>query len=130
MKYRILTIALLVLMLGACRTTGGGGIYGVTAAPVVSNLANPSKEDVRKAIQRAGATLGWQIRENGPDALIGVLNLRSHSATIDIPYSAKQYSISYKDSKDLNYTGTSIHNNYNGWIQNLEKGIQAQLKNL
>jgi len=128
MKFRIITIALLVLMLGACRA--GGGIYSVNAAPISSNLANPSKEDVRKAIIRAGATLGWQMSENGPDALTGVLNLRTHSATIDIPYSAKQYSINYKDSKELNYTGTTIHNNYNGWIQNLEKGIQAQLKNM
>ena len=30
-----------------------------------------------------------------------------------------------QDSKDLNYDGTTIHNNYNGWIQNLEKGLHA-----
>ena len=67
------------------------------------------------------------MKENGPNALIGTINLRTHSATVDIPFNAKQYSILYKDSSNLNYDGTSIHKNYNGWIQNLQKAIDIQL---
>jgi len=128
MKIKTLAVALVILMLAACRTAPT--IYNVSAAPVVSNLASPTKDDVKKAITRAGATLGWTLRDNGPDAMIGTLALRTHVAVVDIPYSAKDYSIIYKDSTNLNYTGTSIHANYTGWVKNLEKGIEAQLKNM
>jgi len=126
MKFKIVAIATLALLLGACRIAPT--VYTVSDAPVVSNLSSPAKEDVRKAILRAGGTLGWQVTDNGPDTMTGVLNLRTHSVTVDIPYSAKQYSILYKDSTNLNYDGTSIHKNYTGWVQNLQKGIDAQLK--
>jgi hypothetical protein len=126
MKFKIVAIATLALLLGACRIAPA--VYTVNEAPVISNLSSPAKEDVRKAILRAGATLGWQVKDNGPNAMIAVLNLRTHSATVDIPYNAKQYSILYKDSANLNYDGTSIHKNYTGWVQNLQKGIEAQLK--
>ena len=85
---------------------------------------------MRKAIVRAGGGLGWQLRDNGPDAMIGTLILRTHTAVVDIPYSATQYSITYKDSTNLNYNGTSIHSNYNGWIQNLHKAVNTQLNTL
>ncbi len=58
------------------------------------------------------------------------LNLRTHTAVVEIPYSTKAFSIRYKDSVNLDYTGESIHSNYNGWIQNLEKGIRTQLQSL
>jgi hypothetical protein len=48
-------------------------------------------------------------------------------AKIDIMYDKTKYSIHYKDSKNLNYDGTNIHTNYNGWIQRLDQTIQAQL---
>jgi hypothetical protein len=37
------------------------------------------------------------------------------------------FSISYRDSKDLNYDGSNIHSNYNNWIHNLDQAIQQQL---
>ncbi|MFN0160133.1 MAG: hypothetical protein ACKVQQ_02820 [Burkholderiales bacterium] len=128
MKLRFVAIALLALVLGACRTAPS--IYQVDNASIVSNVPKPSKDDVKKAIVRAGGGLGWQFRDNGADALVGTLVLRTHTAVVDIPYSATQYSIKYKDSTNLNYDGTSIHSNYNGWIQNLHKAINVQLNTL
>lgn len=124
MKFNIFAIILIAVLLGACRTAT---VYEVKSAAIVSNLANPSKDEVRKAIVRAAYGLGWQIKDNGPDAMIGTLMLREHTAVVDIPYSTKQYSIHYKSSTNLNYDGTSIHANYNGWVQNLSKAINAQL---
>jgi hypothetical protein len=46
---------------------------------------------------------------------------------VEIPYSAKSYSINYKSSENLDAADGQIHNNYNGWIKNLAKGIDAQL---
>ena len=53
----------------------------------------------------------------------GTLILRTHTAEIEIPYSAGGYSIAYKSSVNLQ-EGGNIHRNYNGWIQNLNAGNQ------
>jgi len=79
------------------------------------------------------ALIGWQVA-----ALVGAylalnaaysLGLK-HVAVVDVNYSVKSYSIQYKDSTELGYDGGNIHPNYNGWIQNLDKGIRAQLSTL
>ena len=55
---------------------------------------------------------------------------RDHRAVVDVRYDTKTYSIKYKDSSNLQYDGTSIHKNYNGWIQNLDNAIRARLTGL
>lgn len=70
------------------------------------------------------------MQDSKPGVLEGTLNLRSHMAKIEIQYNNNSYSILYKDSSNLNYDGTKIHSNYNGWIQNLQKAIQVQLNTL
>ena len=102
-------------------------IYNVTNAPVAASKPNPSLDDVRAAIMRAGAGLGWQMQPTKPGHILGTLNLRSHQAIVDVNYTATNYSITYNNSSNLNYDGANIHNNYNGWIQNLDKGIRTQL---
>ena len=86
--------------------------------------------DVEKAIVRAGAGLGWQMRPVDPGVMEGTLYLRKHVAVVNITYDTRTFSIKYKDSTNLNYDGTNIHSNYNGWIENLSRGIQTQLLNL
>lgn len=76
---------------------------------------------------RAGKSAGWQMKEMKPGYIFGTLNVRKHVAVVDVNYSVKSYSIRYKDSTELNYDGGKIHPNYNGWIQNLDKAIRAQL---
>ena len=76
---------------------------------------------------RAGAALGWQMRDDGPNRLVGTLMLRKHTAVVEIPYSARSYSIKYRSSINLDEKDGQIHKNYNGWIQNLTRGINAQL---
>jgi hypothetical protein len=102
-------------------------VYNVNASPVATSKSNPTQADVEKAILRAGAALGWQMKPTKPGHILGTLNLRTHVAVVDVDYTPTTYSIKYKDSTNLDYDGTNIHNNYNGWIQNLEKGIRTQL---
>lgn len=127
---QVVRALLLGLVLAAsvagCRTAP---VLNVENAPVVANKT-PTMQDVQSAITRAGAALGWKIEPVKPGLMQGTLNLRTHTAVVEIPYSTTAFSIRYKDSANLNYTGDSIHSNYNGWVQNLEKGIVAQLKNL
>lgn len=103
-------------------------ILNVTDAVVAAPAGRPlSADQVKASIVRAGAALGWQIREEASGKLVGTLILRSHTAVVDIPYSATSYSIQYKSSIDLSEGDGQIHKNYNGWIRNLTKGINAQL---
>lgn len=125
MLRRTLVVGLVLglAVLAGCR---GAPIREVDAAPVVS--AKPlSNEQVEAAILRAGSGLGWRIAKQSPGKMMGTLALRSHVAVVDITYSPKTYSIKYKDSTNLDYTGNSIHKNYNGWIENLENAIRREL---
>jgi len=118
----------LVAFLAACRIAP---VYDVSNSPVpMSGNVRPSADNVQKAIVRAGTTLGWKITPVKPGQMEGRLELRDHVAVVTIDYDATKYSITYKNSTNLNYDGTNIHKNYNGWIQNLDKGIQTQLQNL
>ncbi|MGH8744379.1 MAG: hypothetical protein ACREUY_08895, partial [Burkholderiales bacterium] len=86
-----------------------------------------SLDEVGKAITRAGVALSWQMKTVKPGNIVATLNLRGHTAVVDVTYNTQSYSINYKDSVNLKYDGKNIHPNYNGWIQNLDKGIRAQI---
>lgn len=122
-----LAIPLVLLFFAGCRAPTP--VHNVLAAPVTTNRP-ASADDVRQAITRAGASLGWQMLQRGPGNIEGILVLREHRANVNIKYDAKTYNITYKDSEKLNYDGTNIHPNYNGWIQNLDRAIRAQLTTL
>ncbi len=103
-------------------------IYNVVDHSVVTSSGKtPSEEQVRKAIFQALTGRGWTVRESQPQHLVAVLDIRQHQAVVDINYSAKMFSITYKDSKVLRYDGTNIHRNYNSWIKNIEEDISANL---
>ncbi len=120
-----LAAVLIALTLSACTIAP---IMQVKDAPVATASGNaPAKEQVRSAIVRAGAGLGWQMRDEGPDLLVGTLMLRTHAAVVEIPYSSKAYSIRLRSSTNLDEKDGNIHKNYNGWVQNLTRGINAQL---
>ena len=88
-----------------------------------------SSETVYKAIRSAGQSLGWNIQKVKPGVAQGKLNLRSHVAVVQIKYTNSSYSIRYVRSQNLKYNAKkqTIHGNYNGWIQNLEKAIDVRL---
>jgi len=121
-----LAVLAATVALTACNTIAP--IQNVDSVPV-SNSANRklTAEEVRGAIVRAGAGLGWIMKDAGPGTINGTLILRTHTAEVQIPYSPANYSIVYKSSINLQESGGKIHRNYNGWIQNLNRGINAQL---
>ena len=120
-----------VAIAGFLLLTGFGAgtpIFNVESAPIPPNPA-ATLENIEKAIMRAGLTLGWQIAPKGAGRAEGVLVLRTHRAIVDITHDTRVFSITYKDSVNLSYreSDRTIHSNYNGWIQNLEKAIRAQV---
>ena len=118
----ILATSLLIILAG-CKSNP---IFNVVNAPIEISAKHSSK-DINKAIKRAGAGLGWQMKTKNTGHIVGTLYIRTHVAIVDIKYSKKAYSITYKDSQNLNYDGTNIHKSYNLWVQNLNRQIQAQL---
>lgn len=125
---KLLVLATVVALMGACASVQP--VYNVTSSPISTNKANPTLEEIGKAIMRAGIALGWEMKQAGPGKITGSLRLRKHVANVEIPYDTKTFSIKYIDSTELNYADGSIHKNYNSWIQNLEKGIRVQLSAL
>lgn len=121
---RALAVCFVVLFVAACRTAP---IYNVPESALPTSGRAVSLGEVTQAIQNAGAGLGWQMREVRPGHMIGTLALRTHLAVVDVVYDTDSFSITYKDSSNLNHDGTQIHSNYNGWIQNLEQAIRARV---
>lgn len=122
----LLAFASLMLVAGCAGTP----VHNVSGAPVETNSRNVSLDSVENAIRRAGASLGWQMRTIKPGLMVGTLNVRNHSAVVDVAYNTKSYNITYKDSSNLNYDGTNIHKNYNSWVQNLDNKIRVELSTL
>ncbi len=129
MKFKILAacIGAAALVMVGCKSNP---VYNVTDAPVTTSSNRYASQDVRSAILQAGASLGWQMKEVRAGLIAGTLNVRDHMARIDIEYNRKSYSIQYRDSQNLNYDGTSIHSNYNGWIQRLQGAINARISQI
>ena len=122
--YKLAALAF-VLALAGCNTQP---IQNVDQTAIVNASGKSlTRDQVRGAIVRAGGALGWQMADEGPGKLVGTINLRKHTAVIEIPYSASGYAIKYRSSVELNEANGQIHKNYNGWIQNLQRGITAQL---
>lgn len=130
-KFKMLLIAALATL----------ALVGCTAAPIynvnnntvsVNGKQKATIKDVERAIIQAGGSLGWVMKKTAEGKIQGVLTLRKHVATVLVTYNANEYSITYLDSSNLDYNPAenTIHKNYNGWIQNLNKSIQVQLSML
>lgn len=126
-KLCLALIGLLALILTGCRSNP---LYTVSEAPVTTSSRAYNLRDVRNAIQQAGASLGWQMQETRRGLIVGTLYVRDHMAQVEIPYDRNSYSILYRDSQNLDYDGVNIHNNYNGWVQNLSTAINQRLSRL
>ena len=128
MKSNILAIvvASALFIIAGCRSNP---VLNIENAPIEITAKHSSK-DIKKAIIRAGAGLGWNMKAKASNHIIGTLYLRKHVAVVDIKYSKKSYNIVYKSSQNLDYDGTNIHKNYNGWVANLNRQIQAQLSSI
>ena len=123
-KLPLLLAFIMTASLMGCRTNP---VYNVEGAPITISHKH-TNVDVEKSIIRAGATLGWQMKRVGKGHIVGTLHLRDHVAVVDITFDSKIYNIKYKSSVNLKYDGTNIHKNYNGWVQNLDRAIQAQFQ--
>lgn len=117
---------LLFLLLSGCTSRP---VFNVTNeyVPTLPNGSYATVDQVEKAILSAAYDRGWKPRLIEPGLIEARIEVRSHSAIVDIPYTDKFYDIRYRESSNLNYSDGSIHKNYNKWIRNLSSSIQKQL---
>jgi photosystem II stability/assembly factor-like uncharacterized protein len=119
-----LVLSVLIAAVG-CRSTP---VYNLTNQSIgTAGGKAKSLQEVKTAIVEAGKARGWTVRDIAPGHLEAELRLRGHAAVVDIKYSTTSYSITHKNSTNLNYDGTNIHPNYNSWIQNLQRDIENRL---
>jgi hypothetical protein len=124
----IIVATVIAVAVGGCMRIAP--IVKVEDVQVVASNSKPTAAQVRQSIITAGTSLGWKITDAGPGKLEGTLSLRNHTAVVDIPYSATKYSIVYKSSQNLNESAGTIHTNYNGWVENLDRTIRTELSRL
>ena len=125
MTWKAVLIVVTFALLGGCRTAP---TYNVSNAPVVVTPGKQATmESVKAAILRAGNGMGWQMTDTAPGVINARIVLRTHTASVDIRYDTKTYSITYRDSINLDASGGNIHKNYNGWVENLDRDIRVEL---
>jgi hypothetical protein len=131
MKRLLITLLPLILMAG-CSTTHQ--LINVDNGSISSTSSGeqPSLETIEKAIVKACRRKDWIPRRISAGVLEASVHLRGHQADIVINFDTSAYSITYKDSENLDYrkryNGKEyIHRNYNRWINNLDRAIQSEL---
>ena len=126
---RAALLSCLTLLSAACGANLAP-VLNVENAPVVTATGETpaTKAFVRDAIIRALSSRGWQLEQETPDGITASVSSGGHSATAQIQYDERTYSIHYVDSSPgLKYNGSSIHRRYNHWIDRLRAAIRAQL---
>ena len=131
MIFRKLFPAALLLAIAVTGAPGQAAtILNVENHPVSSAQHSLSMRQIEKAIIRAGAQRGWVIQRSGPGHLIARVDIRTHTAVVDITYSRQSFSITYNSSENLNYRKGNIHRNYNRWVNNLRADIFLQVNKM
>ncbi|MDR2191520.1 MAG: hypothetical protein LBO62_01375 [Endomicrobium sp.] len=94
-------------------------------------------DDMKTAIINAAAETDpkWELTENGDGAFTATLNNKEYTAVADIKYSNSYFTITYKDSKNLNFSPKDdklfpykINTGYNRWVTILEQKIRLNVR--
>jgi hypothetical protein len=113
-------LGFVLLGLAACGPTA---VYNVRSTAFSPPQA--TQEQRGEQIKRAGAGLGWTMKESGPGRLDATLIQGSQRAVVDIRFDATSFALLYADSAGLHYDGTRIDPLYNDWVERLEDAIVA-----
>lgn len=122
----VLVMACIGFSLAGCRTVPISEPSQLT----LSGYGKLTAEDVRGAIVRGGAGIGWQMADEAPGMVTGTWVARTHSVTVEIPYTNDSYAIKYRSSVNMDEKDGMIHSNYNRWVDRLNRHISAELAKL
>jgi len=113
-----------VFILAAAAAHARTEIVNINDAAVPPGLGMDAVSD---AIMSGVADRGWIPKVVGPGHVEATLLIRSHTAIVDITFDESAYSVTYKDSHNLDFKNGRIHRNYNRWVANLNQMLQRKL---
>ena len=124
-----LAVAIVLLAVAACtaplykvndKPYGWGPAKGVTLAQVQSTVEETAKNQ------------GWTLSDvkTGSFTAERQWDADKHNIVVDVNYDLKNFSIAYKSSKQMSYSGNSIHHTYNDMVQALEDRIRTNVSKL
>jgi len=123
---RIVAALTLIVVLNACSAPihkveskgyGWGPQKGVTLA------------QVKSTIEQTALDQGWLLSDvkTGSFTAKREWGGNKHNIVVAVIYNLKTFSIRYKDSKQMGYSGDSIHKTYNQMIERLEDKIKTNV---
>ena len=151
MKLKLLCGLLFAFVLGAGPVHAQRTPVSIVNYPNIPIVATKpmQAEQVKKAIQDAALRKGWTFVNEAGDTnrMLATLVVRNkHTVMVEIAYSVDKYSITYRDSINMNYhseakfdsrmpnsrnaaaaSGPVIHPAYNIWVQELKDAIRVEL---
>jgi hypothetical protein len=97
--------------------------------PVRVDGTYASFDEVQRAIIKGCIERKWTPTLVAEGQIFASILVRSrHYAEVEILFTDRSYSITYKSSRNLDYNekNRKIHRNYNKWVANLSASIQRQ----
>jgi hypothetical protein len=146
---RVWALIVVLLSLVGCQS-GMIKISSVDGQNIGSEL---SQDQIQAAIKLGAVTAGWRVDEVSDNRMLATYRIRGHTVIVAINYSADEYSIQYENSIQMKVkcgrehdatepakvtTGerpcpggappTYIHQNYEDWLEGLNRSIQVALQ--
>jgi len=126
---KIVVAGATVVAIAAC-ASARVPVHNYVDVPIAAKT-NPTIEQVGRAIVNGSLAAGWQANEVRPGSIVALYKIRSHTAVVDIAYTTKSYNITFKEGDPgLKYDGQTIHQNYNDWVENLERVVRTHVNAL
>ena len=126
---RLVFGSVIAALIGAC-ASASVPVNNFSAVPVGAK-SNPTLEQVGAAITKGGTAAGWQMSPVKPGHMVGTYRIRRHLAVVDVTYTTAAYNITFNHGDPgLKYDGQTIHQNYNVWVEELEKLIRTHVNGL
>lgn len=90
-------------------------------------------DEMAHVVADAAVKEGWQPQLESPGHMVVTKRSSNEwSVSVDVLYTADEFSIHYKNSQGLKYNPRThqIHRNYPGWILDLDRRIQETAQDL
>lgn len=127
---RALPVFLVFLLVAACATEQMHKVDNVDYGYYTKKSL--TMEKVRATVERTAMRNGWRLSDQKEGSFIGKREWGGgkHNIVVAVIYDLRKFSIDYRDSHQMKYDGSRIHNSYNRMVQKLEEDIMAAVNAL
>lgn len=99
---------------------------------LVAGQSALTPDQVKQAIVRGGAKLGWTVASDEPGKLRLKYNKQNkHEVVVDVSYDNAGFQVRYVNSVNMKYEQVNgvahIHPFYNTWVSNLSRAISSEV---